>query len=39
MWYDWRNAEKDFSFQNFHVKLFIIIPWPELVSILVPAKT
>lgn len=39
MWYDWSNAEKDFSFQNFHVKLFITIPWPELVSILVLAKT
>lgn len=38
MWYDWSNAEKDFSFQNFHVKLFIIIPRPGFVSILVLAK-
>lgn len=39
MWCDWSNAEKHFSFQNFHVKLlFIIIPWPESVSVLVLAK-
>lgn len=25
MWYDGSNAEKDFSFQNFHVKLLFIM--------------
>lgn len=39
MWRVGVSAKKYFSFQNFHLKLlFVIIPWPESVSMLVLAE-